>query len=214
MKIGQAASGIGTATTINTTFVPQFLYWNNATLPQGLRVSVFGDGVICDLDTNGISIFRGLRNPGYKTAGFMIPLSDGLITGKNVEIVFTNGVAAAIDIYGISIQKGRIYMQSLKQTALASSGIEIRGFACLGLPTIAAGDITNVEFMDGLVQKFDQVEIQSYYQMFQNDVNGGISGLIDNFEAKIKRVNFTPAANETIYIMRYAPVANLSQNSL
>ena len=209
MRLGTIAAGVGTATTINAQFVPQFLYWNNATTLQGLRLSVLGDGVIIDLDTNGLNALKAVRMPGLVANGFLLPIANGIVKNKTIEIIATNGVAGAIDLYGVNIRNnGNVYFQSLKQTVLASSGETFEKFAFLGLPSLAAGDVLNVEFADGLVQKFDQVEAQAYLGLTQNAVS---SYGIDNFEGKVKRVMLTPAANEIVHVMRFAPVGNVSQ---
>lgn len=209
MKLGTIAGGVGTTTTISIQHVPQFLSWVGATTLTALRVSVLGDGVILDLDANGLDALKAVRMFGQVANGFIIPLANGIVKNKTVEIVATNAAVGAIDIYGISRRdNANVYFQSLKATVLASSGETFRKFAYLGLPSLAPTDILTVEFADGLVQKFDQPEVLASLQLSQNVV--GTYG-IDNFDGKIKRVMLTPVANEIVHVMRFVPVGNVSQ---
>lgn len=212
MKIGTIAGGVGTATTISIQYVPQYIYLVSATTMTSIKVNVNGDGVIFDLDTKGLNAFSAIRTVGRKTSSFLHPLADGIIKGKNTDITVVNSVAGAIDLYGFSEQEGRIYCQSMRQKILAGSGANIKGFAFLGIPDIATGDTTTFNYASGFTQRMDQVELLAYYEMYQNDVNTNAYGLIDNFAAKIKSIDFTPAADETIYMLRFAPVGQVSSS--
>lgn len=214
MKIGTAAAGIGTVTTFTLQYVPQYLYWNNATTPAAIQVKIGGSGLVLDLDTNGIDNFAALRLPGRVTNGFLLPLANGYIASpdKTVTIDFTNGVAAAVDLYGFSMQRGTTFVQSLKQTILAGSGAILKKFACLGLPNAAAADVINIEFQDGWVQQSSLVELAVMPSLYQEDVNSAHTNRIDNFAQNVKSVQFTPAANQLIYIMRFLSPGQLTQN--
>lgn len=212
MKIGTTGAIIATAYTFNLTFLPQYLYWSTAVAPTALKVSIFGDGVITDLDAAGVLFIQGLRMNGRVTNGYMIPMANGLITGKNVEIIYTTGAATAVDLYGISLRKGEVYIQCLRQTALASSGVQVKKFAALGLPNAATGDIINVNYADGLSQKVAFEELKATLQLYCNDVNNMIG--IDNVDAEISEVLFTPAATQIIHLVRYAAVGEVPQNAI
>lgn len=213
MLLGTIAAGVGTATIITTQFVPQYLYFNNATTIQSLLVSVQNDGVVTDLDTNGINNFAALRLPGRQTNGFYIPLSNGNIPGRTVTMTFVNGVAAAIPVYGISFQNGNTYVQILRQAVLASSGTKIEKFAFLGIPSVAAADIINIEYADGYIHESSNVELTAMQAFYQNNVNGTTVAGVDNFAQNVKSVRFTPAAAQTVYTLRYISVgSSLSQN--
>jgi len=209
MQIGTIAAGAGVITTINVQFLPQFLLWNDAATLQGLRVNVLGDGNTVDLDTAGLDVFQGVRQYGQVANNFLLPLANGIVKNKSVEIIATNGGANAITLYGINMRNnGNIYFQSLKATVVADSGATFRRFAFLGLPNFAATDLLTIGFKDGLVQKFNQAELFAWLQLTQNDVS--FEG-IDNFDGKIDYVQLTPAANEIVHIMRFWPVGDVSQ---
>jgi len=208
MLLGTAAAGIGTSTTIITQFVPQYLYWNNGTTPQSISVSVQNDGVITSLSTNGINNFAALRFPGRATNGFYIPLSNGNIPGKIMTITFVNNVAAPINIYGISLQNGNTYVQCLQQQVLANSGTRFEKFAFLGLPAVAAGDIINITYKDGYIHDATNVELASMQAIYQNNVNGTTIAGVDNFAGNVSNVRFTPAADQTVFLLRYISVGS------
>jgi len=212
MKIGTTGAVISTAYTFNLTFVPQYLFFATATAPSNLRVSVFGDGVITDLDAAGVLFVQGLRLNGRVTNGYMIPLADGLIKGKNCEIVYTTGAATAVDLYGISLQNGENYVQCIRQTVLANSGSTITKFAALGLGNSATADIINITFSDGLNQKVQFEELKATLSIYCNDVNNMIG--IDNIDAQIQSVQFTPAVTQVIHLVKYASVMGLVSQGL
>lgn len=214
MKIGTVTAGVGTVTSFNLQYIPQYLYFNNATTPQAIQVKIGGSGLVMDLDTKGIDNFGSLRLPGLITNGVFLPLANGYIASpdKVITIDFTNNVAAAIDLYGFSLQRGTTFVQSLRQQVLAGSGARIQKFACLGLPNIAATDIINIEYQDGWIQQSSDVEVKAIQSLYQNDVNASNSGWVDNFAQNVKSVSFTPTATQTIYIMRFLSPGQLTQN--
>lgn len=213
MKIGTIATGVGVATTINLQFLPQFLYWVDPVTPQALRVNVQGDGIVTDLDTAGINAINGMRLLDVPTNGKLIPLANGIVKNKNVEITFTNGVANTIDVYGISIaNNGNVYMQSIKNSVIAASGVEIRKFAFLSLANAAATDIINITYQDGLTQLTALAELDPVLAMVESNVNGTNVQAIDNFDGRIKVVQFTPTATQVIHVVRFLTVGDVSQS--
>jgi len=210
MKLGTTGAVISTAYTINATFVPQYLYFNVAVAPSALKVSVFGDGVIIDLDANGVLFVQGLRMNGRVTNGWVVPLADGFIPNKNVEIVYTTGSAVAVDIYGISLRKGSVYVQCLRQTALANSGVSVKKFAALGLMNGATADVINITYSDGLSQKVAFEELKPTMGLYASDINSMIG--IDNIDAEISEVMFTPNATQVIHVVKYATQNDVKQS--
>jgi len=210
MKLGTTGAVISTAYTINATFVPQYLYFNVAVAPSALKVSVFGDGVITDLDANGVLFVQGLRMNGRVTNGWVVPLADGFIPNKNVEIVYTTGSAVAVDIYGISLRKGSVYVQCLRQTALANSGVSVKKFAALGLMNGATADVINITYSDGLSQKVAFEELKPTMGLYASDINSMIG--IDNIDAEISEVMFTPNATQVIHVVKYATQNDVKQS--
>lgn len=209
MKMFAATSGVGTATTYTANFCPAWLYWNNSTVPQGLKVTVLGDGVICDLDAKGIAAISWLGTEGNITNGFCIPLADGVCVNKTTEIVFTNGVAAAIDVYGFGEKLADSYFVTKRQTITASSPYVIENFLYLGLPDIASGDQMQVLYVDGLQQKVDNVDLLALQSIYENNANLTNNKGLANFQQRIDRVTFIPAAQETVFLVMIEPVGNV-----
>ena len=207
--IGTMTTGVGVVSTFNLTWVPQYINFVAATQITGLKVTVLGDGVIMDLDAAGLSVLYNTRQYGQVTNGYSIPLADGLIRGKNVEITATNSAAQTPILYGSSMQAGERYIQCLRQTALANSGVTLSKFAYLGIPAIAAADVLNITYVDGLTQKVEAAELPFMANVFQS----GSLNIIDNIEMMIDEVQFTPAANRTIYVVRYSG-KELSQQAI
>jgi hypothetical protein len=211
MILGTIAGGVGVSTTIETTFLPQFISFD-AAAPTSIRVNVLGDGVICDITAAAIPALRSMRYFSQVTATeVLLPLANGLVKGKNVQITIVNSAAAAFTLYGTSItNNGNVYVQSLTQNVLASSGAMFSRFAFLALPSIAATDILNILYQDGLVQQTDRFELPAMLQMSQG-INGASIYGIDNFEGKIKSVQFTPTAAQLVFMVRFSAVGDVSQ---
>lgn len=198
--IGTVTTGVGVVSTFNMTFVPQYIHYVAATQLTGLKVTVLGDGVVTDLDAAGLSAVYNIRQFGQVTNGYTIPIADGLIPGKNVEITVTNSAAQTPILYAIAVQKGQAYIQCLRQTALANSGVVLEKFAYLAIPAAAAADDLNVTYVDGLVQKVMSAELPAIANLYQS----ASLAIIDNVEGFIDTVQFTPAANRTVYVVRYS----------
>ncbi|MBA7532144.1 hypothetical protein ES705_24370 [subsurface metagenome] len=199
-QIGTMLTGAGVFTSFQLTWVPQYIHFVAATQIAGLKVSVLGDGVIADLDAAGLSVVYNIRQFGQVENGYTIPLANGLIRGKNCEIVVENSGVDTPVLYGISMAAGNRYIQCLRQTALANSGVEVEKFAYLGLPAIAAADVLNITYVDGLTQKVEAAELPAMANMFQSaSIN-----VIDNVEGMIDLVQFTPVADRTLYLVRYS----------
>ena len=198
--IGTLTTGVGVVSTFNLTYVPQYIHFVAATQLTALKVTVLGDGVICDLDAAGLSALYNIRQFGQVTNGYNIPLADGLISGKNVEITVTNSAAQTPVLYAVSMQKGSAYIQCLRQTALANSGVNIEKFAYLAIPAMTTADVMNITYVDGLVQNVVSPELAA----MSNLVQSASLSVIDNVEGFIDLVQFTPAANRTVYVVRYS----------
>jgi hypothetical protein len=200
-KIGTLTTGAASVDTFDLTYVPEFLFYAAGTQLTSLKVSVLGDGVICDLDGAGLSVVGTLGLFGQVTNGYIIPLADGLIKGKNVEIITTNSAAQTPVLYGVSNNYGSVYIQSLRSKALANSGAEFTKFAAWACPAIASGDILTVNYVDGFTANHEFAELPALASMTQNDATADI---LNNFDGNIDSVQFTPAADRTVYTVRYS----------
>lgn len=210
MQIGTLTTGVGVVTTINTTWVPEYIFYVAATQLTGLKVTVQGDGVITDLDSAGLSALGRIRDISAVTNGWLIPLADGIVTGKNVTFTFTNSAAQTPAIYGIVRRKGRVYVQCLQQQALANSGLDIMDFGYAAFPNAGATDVFNVTFADGTVNQFNRAELQAMLTLTEDVQNSSSDYSFDNLAQSIKKVNFIPVASQVFYISRFAPIGNLS----
>lgn len=206
MLIGTLTTGVGISTTINLQWLPQYIYYAAATQLTSLKVTVQGDGVILDLDATGLNDLSATRRFGNVTNGVMIPLADGIIKNKTVELAFINSAAQTPAIYGFSLKNGRAYIQTLRETVLASSGTVVKDFAVLGFSTIAANDELTIKFRDGHVQRMTGAEVLIWLSLVQNGVT---YYSIDNIEAIIEYVHFIPAANAVVYKTRYLPIGDV-----
>jgi len=212
MKLGTVVGGAGVSTTIETTFLPQFIMFD-AAAPTSIRINVLGDGVIWDVTAAALPGLRTMRMLSQVTATeHVLPVANGLVKGKNVQITIVNSAAPAFDVYGSSINNnGNVYIQGLTQNVLASSGIFIDKFAYLFLPSMAAADIMNIMYNDGLVQQTDRFELPGLLQLTQG-INGAGIYAVDNFNGKIRTVQFTPVAAQLVFKVRFSAVGDVSQS--
>jgi hypothetical protein len=106
---------------------------------------------------------------------------------------------------------GKNYIQSLRQTVLASSGANFGNFSYLSLANCGASDLVNVTYRDGMVQKVDpQNELPAILAMYQNPINS-TNYALDNWQSNIRNVQFTPVATQIVHIVRVVPVGNVMQ---
>jgi prepilin-type processing-associated H-X9-DG protein len=206
MKIATLTTGSGVVTVATLNYLPAYLYYIAATQLTGLKVTVAGDGVICDLDAAGLNAVSGVRRYGAVANSYMVPLADGFVPNKVVEITFTNSATQTPDVYGFSLQKGTAYMVSRIQKVLASSGATFENFAQIAFSSPTTTDEINVGFVDGHVQKFVNVELLGWYTLYSNETD---SYCIDNIEGEIDYVNIIPSTDRTCYLLRYAPIGEV-----
>jgi len=211
MILGTIAAGPGVSTTIESTFLPQFISFDPAAAPTSIRINVLGDGVIYDVTAAAIPALRTMRYFGQVNATrILLPVANGLVKGKNVQITIVNA-GAAFTLYGSSIKNnGNVYIQALTQNVLASSGTFFSKFAFLILPSMVTADIMNIMFQDGLVQQTDVFELPTLLQLTQGP-NAATVIALDNFDGRIKTVQFTPAAAQLVFMVRFSAVGDVSQ---
>jgi len=208
MKIGVIAAGVGTSTTINLTYLPSVISFRTATVPTALKVNILGEGVNTDLDGNGInSTSRMFRVGVNETNGFVVPLANGIVKGKNVEITITNATAVAIDVYGYSEIVATRYFRVLQQKVYASSGVDIPDFAALALPSVADADEININYLNGTVQKMNRLDLRVNRAFSRQINNDAFDYQIENRRSTpINFVNFIPAADQQIYVAKWYDV--------
>lgn len=217
--VGVVASGVGVATSFNAfNTVPQFLYFEIATTPQNLKVNVSGDTLICDLDTAGLNAIKNQRVLGSATNGFLIPLANGLITGKNIDITVVNNVAATFSVFAFSFQSAPVdapgYYISLGVNVNAGATADIVNWKYLAIPSFSALDILNTygnkrtsKGMDTGADwsgKMELEDVRGSLGWYENNTGNKVA--IDNFNGQFNRALFTPNAAQKIYIQRLVPV--------
>jgi len=207
MILGTIAGGVGVSTTIQLTFLPQYLGFFVAINPTSIRINVLGDGVTMDLDTTGIVQMNGWETIGLQAQQITVPLADGLVKGKNVEITIVNNGVPAFNIHGWSKLPAKNYFIYQRQTILANSGVDFGNFALLAVTAPAAADIFNITYRSGVVEANSTLnEIQFDVSYFQNNV--GVF-LINNIDQQIRVVNIIPAAQRVAYLMKFEPIGNI-----
>jgi len=189
--------------TINLTYLPEFLFFEATAAPTLLRVTALGDGVILDMDNFGLEAINGIDAVSRVAFGVLLRLSDGLIAGRNVEIVIANAIAGVMTVRGFSTRQGSFYVQHLRQIILANSGQTFRDFSLLALPNLGLADTVDVNYQDGTSQRFNSVELRQL---------AGINGyqvvhpIVANFDGTVKSVTVITASTHTAILQRYADV--------
>jgi hypothetical protein len=206
MLIGTLAAS--TTTTITLNYLPSVIHFAAATAPSAVKVNVLGDGVLCDLDAVGAAACSAMFMQGRVTNGFYIPLADGTVKGKTVEITITNAVAAAVSLYGYGTQNGSTYIRSLTQLVLASSGVELSNFFQLATPSFVTADIMTITYKNGFNQKMSPEDLRLNVA-FETSIQNTVSDLrVPNTSARVKSVSFIPNANQNVYVFKYAAIGN------
>lgn len=211
MILGTVAANA--VTTITVDWVPEMLFFptdQTANCPVSVKVNVNGRGIVTDLDADGIKWISRLRRVGFApTVGFGVWVADGLIKGRTTQITVDNTGGTAYDLHGINQRTGSMFMQSFSNVVLAKSGVDITKFTAAGFPNAVAADIFNLTYADGTIQQASMDELQNIATFVQNNTSDKYSQIADNFEQVYKMVNFIPAAQQLIYIMRVVPDAGV-----
>jgi hypothetical protein len=207
MKIGTLTTGAATVDTFKLNYVPQYLYYIAATQLTGIKVTVAGDGVVLDLDANGLGAVDGIGRYGQVANSYLIPLATALIPNKVVEIQTTNSAAQTPALYGFSLQNSMraegvpiSYVRSVKQIALAGSAATFENFAQLGFSSPTTSDIINIGYVDGHVEQFESTELLGIITLEQNEVDAYV---INNLAQMIDWVKIIPSTDRTCYITSF-----------
>ena len=227
--LGNTANG---TTTINIQYLPQYLVLeanksSDAFSIQNvtkIKVTILGDGTIFDLDANGLEVFNNMyqysqikgNNLGADVYGVgyrIIQLSNGFIQDKTVQIEITAG--GVQPVYGFSLaRKGTLYLQSIQQLALANSGLQLPAFMHVAIPDFQNTDELNIQFADGLNQKFLKEELMAlkYFYQAEQVQSDNDYPIVFNTGGTMKQLNYIPTQNRNVYIQRFKPVGDLSVN--
>lgn len=209
MNIGTLTTGAAVVTTIDLTYVPQFLAYEAATQLTSIKVEVLGeDAPILDLDAVGLSCIGLAGAVGRKTNGYVFALADGLVKGKNCTITITNSAAQTPVIRAWSEGVGSRFVRTSKQKVFTDSGIEISGnaFRFLSFSNgTAASDLLSVSFVDvdgeTVIQKMTLEELQ-----IRNATDSEIYNTVSDYyleqDGSVVEVSYIPNADTVLYLVR------------
>jgi len=206
-------TGSAILTQQNSTYVPKYFWYTAATQLTEVKLTVQGDGVVFDIDSNGLSQIGVIRLLGNVTNTYLYRLANGLVPQKNVVWEITNSAAQTPNIYVSTDQsqpKGSlVYLQAIRQPIVGPGGTDITNFATLSLPSLAAADYINILYSDGTQQSnMTRADIQSMLQLSQNVVNTPVY-VIDNYGKRIVKASCQVGTTQTGYIQRWVqPVPN------
>jgi len=204
--LGAVTLGAGVTTTIQVTYLPQFIGFTIATVPTSISIRVLGDGTTMDLNANGLTALEGFMQLGAIANNLTYAIADGLIVGKNVEITIVNADAAGFNLYGWSFKRGANYLVYQRQTILANSGVDFTDFSFLAIQAPGATDQFTLSYEDGTTENATLNEIQFALQYVQNTQG---ATLIDNTSAGLVKVNVLPAAQRVAFMGKWQPVGNI-----
>lgn len=202
VALGTVAAGVGTPTTIQIQYCPQFLFWIQ-TAAVDVNIRVLGDGTTYDVAAAGIAELGVVRQYGRFTNAYVLAIANGLLQNKTTTITITNQVAAAFTLYGWSENQGNSFVQGITQQCLASSGVDITNVAFAAFPNAGATDQFNVTFADGTNQQFVREELRARMQRSQNVINTAGYSLDNIYMNEFVKINFIPAAAQNAYFLRY-----------
>ncbi len=172
-----------------------------------VKVVPMGDGVLVDLDSAGvdaIGTWKLTGDPGnYRR---VIPLADGLVPAKVVDITITNGSAADLSVYMPVTKKGSLYVQCVQQTILANSQAIFTDFSALFLNAMVLqlGQIT-VDWRDGSSHTFSPAELQQFSMFFQYV----LATILDNTDGSVRKVTIIPTTTLKVQLIRYRKIGIL-----
>lgn len=188
-----------TSTTIDLNYCPEVIYFETATVPTELTVVTKGDGVVKKLDGNGITAEANLFQIGLNANSYQIRLTDGWLD-KITAITIANATATPISVYGRSENKGSVYFTSFQQKTFAGQSTELTDFSYVGFPSGASSDVMQVTYRSGFTEDIKIAELDAIVGQASNQVRQGLP----NFDQSVRKVNFTPNADQNVYIISLA----------
>lgn len=213
-KIGQLAAS--TSTTLQITYVPEFITFSTTAAPTKIQLRVLGDGTLVDLSAAAsIGTMNKLGQIGSETNRYTFQVANGLIPGKNAELTITNAQAGTVNVFGYSNNRGDSYATYNEQTILGSSGTDLSDFAAVGIVALGATDQVNITYADGTVDNYEGAnELDSQWAYFQGYDPSGSGYVVQNFDQNVSKLNIIPAANRTVVVLSYQPVGNIDSSVL
>lgn len=212
--LNSVGGGIGTTTSFDKQFVPQFL-WFTTTANPDIKINVAGDGVIWDITGVGVNEFATIRQMSRTTNFYLLQIAGGLILPKTVTFSITNQTAAAFNVYGFSQNSNSPgYCTAISQVVQAPGGTSFTDFAYIAFPNAGATDQWIIWYKNGTQQIFNgRDELRALLQKYQNSITT-VGYNIDNVDQEIKRVEFLPAATQTVFVQKYGQAKGTFDSTL
>lgn len=200
--------GIGATETFQTNYLGTYLFMDGTALGSNIVVKVvpMGDGVLVDLDEDGVDAIGQWKLLINSANRRIIPLADGLVPSKVVDITITNGTAATLAVYMPVTKKGTMYIQCVQQTILANSQAIFKDFSALFLNAMVAelGQIT-VDWRDGSSHTFSPAELILFSSFFQSTS----ANILDNTDGRVRKVTIIPTTDLKVQLVRYRKIGAL-----
>ena len=192
------------------TYLPQFIGFTATSVPTNFQIEMNGEPMLFSLDDPGLTSMTHIRQNSRISNTYVFQLADGMVSGRNCVFTVTNAQAAVLNIYGWSpIKEGFNFYEYSRLTTLAGATSSISDFAYLAFPGASATDRWQVSYNDGSVDNLIREELNYDLGYYQGDTSGRYN--IDNINpARIKKVYFTPTAQQTYYRMTYRQIKSVS----
>lgn len=192
-----------TTTVYTPQWVPQYLVFETATVPSALQLELLGGGdQLVNLTGAMITALNNFLKPSLVSAAgqYVIPIADGLIRAKNINISITNATATPFVVYGVSRNlSGSRYLKSKINTVLANSGQIFTDFDALLMPAMASTDSLVLTDRAG---KSDNYEPDSLEDLSSLD-QAVVQAQVNNMDRRYAEANFTPAANRDVTTLQW-----------
>jgi hypothetical protein len=208
----------GTTTTQTVQTLPQYLIIpSGITRVTAIRVSVLGESELVNIEgdqvVNLVHQYRKQTVLEGAALDIVIPLANGLIRGKNVQISVTLTAGPNLVLHGASYGRGNVYVQTLQQIVLQNSGQIFDRFAMLAVLNPNNADTFDLNFNDGGSDRWEGRILTSLTGLFQAQGDNAapyFGSYIDNAGREIDKVTVIPSgSNRTVVLMRYADVGGL-----
>lgn len=191
--------------TFNFQQIPMFIGFTATTVPTSFQIEVNGEGMVFNLDGNGLTNMTHIRQQNRTTNTFIFQLGNGLINGKNGIVTIANAVAGVLTINAWSpILKGNTYNVHGRVAVLANQALSLQKFAYAAFPSMGATDRAAITYNDGSTDNVGQQELNAMLGYTQGYLPAAPYNFDNISPARVDTLQFIGAA-QTAYVMKYAP---------
>lgn len=197
------------------TSIPMFIEFIATTVPTSFQIEINGDGFLFNLDGTGLNNMTHIRHINRVTNSYIFQLSDGLILGKQGTVTIANAVAGTLTVNAFSpVKTGTTYFVYARVAVLAGATVLMKKFAYASFPSAAATtDRFTIAYKDGSVDNVSREEINVYLTNTQGSVFNSTYNIDNISPARLDNLQFTGAAAQTGYAMRYSPARGQAINA-